>query len=256
VGADVSRVFSSRFVWATQLVCTVLILFFPKESGIAMCLDEDESPCEMPMMLCTVTDRDTMHHMVMTCWARYTSTPADPACAVLRYKKQMRERLGVEVEQRFPQQLLGSSGGEAVMRAQYVTMLKVKLDKWCTNLLLMETTPWFDTAGEQKEPDTSRLGLMLSHAPKNLFQMLHSQVDVAFTGGHGVKVQTPLCRSTPHPAPICNRRDRWHRASVIYVLWRRVATSQCLQDTSRCLFFVFLLAGGGRRRALKKKRKK
>eukprot|EP00038_Savillea_parva_P030850 m.80871 g.80871 ORF g.80871 m.80871 type:complete len:904 (-) comp9374_c1_seq2:238-2949(-) len=103
------------------------------------------------------------------------------------YKEQMRKRLGIEVEQRFPQQLLGSSGGEAVMRAQYVAMLKAKLDKWCTNLLLMETAPWFETQGEQKPPDQGRDGLMLSHAPKNLFQMLHSQVDVAFTGGHGVK---------------------------------------------------------------------
>lgn len=106
----------------------------------------------------------------------------------------MKKLLDVDVEQRFPQQLLGSSGGEAVMRAQYVAMLKTKLEKWCTNLLLMETAPWFDTEKGQKPPDQNRQGLMFSHAPKNLFQMLHSQVDVAFTGGHGVKVRSLVDR--------------------------------------------------------------
>jgi len=102
------------------------------------------------------------------------------------YKKDMAERLGVHVEQRFPQQLLGSGEGEATMRKQYVEMLQTKLKGWCENLVLMETKPWFDMVAGAEDPECNRRGLYFSHGPKNLFQMLDSQIDVAFTGGHGI----------------------------------------------------------------------
>eukprot|EP00041_Stephanoeca_diplocostata_P033820 m.1127804 g.1127804 ORF g.1127804 m.1127804 type:complete len:309 (-) comp24412_c0_seq143:1865-2791(-) len=92
-----------------------------------------------------------------------------------------------DVTQRFPDQLLSRSGGESAMRAQYIDMLRKKLESWCNNLIATEVEPWFViTEDDPTPPNTNLEGLFYSDAPKILFQMIDQQIDVAFSPGNPV----------------------------------------------------------------------
>eukprot|EP00040_Diaphanoeca_grandis_P027670 m.158059 g.158059 ORF g.158059 m.158059 type:complete len:785 (-) comp31076_c0_seq4:413-2767(-) len=117
-----------------------------------------------------------------------------------QYKKNMKE-LGVNVIQRFENQLLDTKGdGEAALREKYITMVEGKLHTWGANMVMVEVAPWMQDGDDDEDesllPNQNLNNKFYTETPKVLFQMIDAQMDVAFEPGqhaHFVMQLLDLC---------------------------------------------------------------